>query len=47
VGVLANAATLTPEPAMKLMRRLMRDDRALRADTEERKAYRARLDESR
>jgi NAD(P)-dependent dehydrogenase (short-subunit alcohol dehydrogenase family) len=47
VGALANAATVTPEPAMKLLRRLMRDDRALQADTEERKAYRARLDQPR
>ncbi|MCW2855862.1 MAG: short-chain dehydrogenase [Marmoricola sp.] len=44
VGALANAATLTPEPAMKLIRRLMRDDRALLPDSDERKAYRARLE---
>lgn len=47
VGALANAATLTPEPAMKLLRRLMRDDRALQPDSEERRAYRSRLDEGR
>jgi NAD(P)-dependent dehydrogenase (short-subunit alcohol dehydrogenase family) len=44
VGALASAATLTPEPAMKLLRRLMRDDRALLPDSDERKAYRARLE---
>lgn len=44
VGALANVATLTPEPAMKVLRKLIRDDRALRPDSEERKAYRARLD---
>ena len=47
VGALANAATLTPEPALKVLRKLMRDDRAMRPDSEERKAYRARLDETR
>jgi len=46
VGALADAATLTPEPVMRVLRRLMRDDRALRPDSEERKAYRARLDET-
>jgi short-subunit dehydrogenase len=44
VGALANVATITPEPAVKLFRRLMRDDRALRPDTAERAAYRERLD---
>ncbi|RNL62134.1 SDR family oxidoreductase [Nocardioides marmoriginsengisoli] len=47
VGALANAATLTPEPAMKAFRKLVRDDRALQPDSEDRKAYRARLDQSR
>lgn len=44
VGALANAATLTPEPAMKMLRKLMRDDRALRPDSEDRRAYRERLE---
>ena len=43
VGLLADAATLTPEPALKLLRRAVRDDRALRPDTSERRAYRAAL----
>lgn len=43
VGLLADAATLTPEPALKLLRRAMRDDRALRPDSEARRAYRAAL----
>jgi NAD(P)-dependent dehydrogenase (short-subunit alcohol dehydrogenase family) len=43
VGALANAATLTPEPAMRALRKLMRDDRALRPDSEERRAYKDRL----
>lgn len=47
VGALADAATLTPEPVMKVLRKLLRDDRALRPDADERKAYRARLDENR
>ncbi len=46
VGALADAATLAPEPVMKVLRKLMRDDRALRPDSEERKAYRARLEET-
>jgi NAD(P)-dependent dehydrogenase (short-subunit alcohol dehydrogenase family) len=45
VGALANAATLTPEPAMRLVRRLMRDDRALRPDSDERRDYRKRLEQ--
>ncbi|MCW2786057.1 MAG: hypothetical protein JWP74_2574 [Marmoricola sp.] len=44
VGALASAAAITPEPALNLIRRLMRDDRALRPDSEERKAYRERLE---
>lgn len=44
VGALADAATLTPEPALRLIRRLMRDDRALQPDSAERKAYRDRLE---
>lgn len=47
VGVLADAATVTPEPVMKVLRKLMGDDRALRPDSAERAAYRARLDETR
>ncbi len=47
VGAFADAAALTPEPLMKVVRKLMRDDRALRPDSEDRKAYRARLDENR
>lgn len=43
VGALADAAVLTPEPALRLIRRLMRDDRALRPDSAERAAYRERL----
>lgn len=43
VGGLANLATVTPEPVMGAVRRLMRDDRALRSDSAERTAYRSRL----
>lgn len=43
VGTLAAAATITPEPVLKTMRRLMRDDRALQPDKPERAAYRERL----
>ena len=43
VGALATAAAVTPEPALNLVRRLMRDDRALRADSGDRAAYRDRL----
>lgn len=45
VGALANAATVAPEPAMRLIRRLVRDDRALRPDSAERRAYRERLEQ--
>lgn len=44
VGALATAAAITPEPALRVVRRLVRDDRALQADKPERAAYRARLD---
>ncbi len=44
VGMLADVAALTPEPAMKVLRRLVRDDRALHPDSEDRRAYRERLD---
>ncbi|MEV6906851.1 SDR family oxidoreductase [Amycolatopsis sp. NPDC051071] len=45
VGTLANIAAVTPEPALNAFRRLMRDDRALRPDSPDRAAYRARLDQ--
>jgi len=45
VGALANAATLVPEPVLGGIRRVIRDDRALRPDRPERAAYRARLTE--
>jgi short-subunit dehydrogenase len=44
VGALAAAARLTPEPMLNAIRRLVRDDRALRPDSPGRVAYRARLD---
>ena len=43
VGLLASAAGVTPEPVLNRLRRLIRDDRALRADSPERSAYRADL----
>lgn len=43
VGGLASVAAVTPEPALNLFRRAMRDDRALRTDSPERAAYRERL----
>jgi NAD(P)-dependent dehydrogenase (short-subunit alcohol dehydrogenase family) len=43
VGLLADAASLTPEPALKALRRLIRDDRALRPDAADRRAYRESL----
>lgn len=43
VGALASAAAVTPEPVLRVVRRLMRDDRALQPDTPERVAYRAWL----
>lgn len=43
VGGLAAAAAITPEPVLSRIRRLVRDDRALRPDSEERVAYRERL----
>ena len=43
VGGLAAAAAVTPEPVLNTIRRLMRDDRALRPDSAERGAYRNRL----
>ena len=43
VGGLASAAAITPEPMLNCFRRLMRDDRALQADTAERAVYRARF----
>ena len=44
VGLLATAAGVTPEPVLKRIRRLVRDDRALHADQPERSAYRANLE---
>lgn len=44
VGGLAAAAALTPEPVLNAIRGLIGDDRALRPDSEDRAAYRARLD---
>lgn len=43
VGLLADVASITPEPALKAFRRLIRDDRALRPDSEDRAAYREAL----
>jgi NAD(P)-dependent dehydrogenase (short-subunit alcohol dehydrogenase family) len=43
VGALAAAAAVTPEPVLSTIRRLMRDDRALRPDSDERLAYREAL----
>ncbi|MFD6065683.1 MULTISPECIES: SDR family oxidoreductase [Amycolatopsis] len=45
VGALATLAAVTPEPALNAVRRLVRDDRALRPDSPERDGYRARLDQ--
>ncbi|MCK2239016.1 MULTISPECIES: SDR family oxidoreductase [unclassified Crossiella] len=45
VGGLAALAAITPEPLLNAVRRLMRDDRALRPDSPERHAYRSRLDD--
>lgn len=44
VGGLAAVASVTPEVVLNPLRRLMRDDRALAADTAERAAYRRRLE---
>lgn len=44
VGGLAGIAAMTPEPIMNGIRRLVRDDRALRPASDERSDYRARLD---
>ena len=44
VGGLAAAAAITPEPVLSRIRRLMRDDRALLPDSDERIAYRNLLD---
>lgn len=43
VGALAAAAAVTPEPVLTAIRRLVRDDRALRPDTAGRAAYRSWL----
>ena len=43
VGALATAAQLAPEPAMRVFRRLVRDDRAMHPDGDERTEYRRAL----
>ena len=43
VGGLTAAAAITPEPVLSTIRRLMRDDRALRPDSCDRLAYRESL----
>ncbi|MDP9118218.1 MAG: SDR family oxidoreductase [Actinomycetota bacterium] len=43
VGTLAAAAAITPEQVLGALRRLIRDDRALRPDKPDRTAYRDRL----
>lgn len=45
VGAIANLAAVTPERVLNVIRRLVRDDRALRPDTPERAGYRARFEE--
>jgi short-subunit dehydrogenase len=47
VGGLAALATVTPEPLLNSVRRLVRDDRALRPDSDERADYQARLEAQR
>ena len=47
VGALATLSTLTPEPVLNTVRRLLRDDRALQPDNADRAAYRARLNQRR
>ncbi|GAA2778587.1 SDR family oxidoreductase [Crossiella cryophila] len=45
VGGLAALAAITPEPLLNAVRRLVRDDRALRPDSPDRQAYRSRIGE--
>jgi NAD(P)-dependent dehydrogenase (short-subunit alcohol dehydrogenase family) len=45
VGALATLSGLTPEPVLNQIRRMIRDDRALRPDKPEREHYRARLND--
>lgn len=45
VGGLATAAGLTPEPMLNLIRKAIRDDRALHDDAPERNAYRSRIND--
>ena len=48
IGALAGVMNATPEPALNVIRRLVRDDRALQADDSERAAYNKRMaDEAR
>ncbi len=44
VGGLANVASVTPEPVLNTVRRLVKGDRAMRPDSAERIAYRQRLE---
>ncbi|WP_323794051.1 SDR family oxidoreductase [Nocardioides sp.] len=43
VGALTGVMNATPEPALNVVRRLVRDDRALHAEDADRAAYQARL----
>ncbi|RZS40804.1 short-subunit dehydrogenase [Herbihabitans rhizosphaerae] len=43
VGAIASAAAITPEPVLNAIRRMIKDDRALRPDSADRTAYRERL----
>lgn len=43
VGLLADVAAVTPTPILDRFRKIMRDDRALAADSQERRAYREDL----
>jgi short-subunit dehydrogenase len=45
VGALAAASAVTPEPVLNLIRRAVRDDRALHADSPERRDYRRKLEQ--
>lgn len=45
IGVLAGAAMVTPAPVLDALRKVVRDDRALRPDPTERAAYRERLEQ--
>jgi NAD(P)-dependent dehydrogenase (short-subunit alcohol dehydrogenase family) len=47
VGALAAAAAITPEPILNTLRWLIRDDRALHPDAQDRTAYRTRINAQR